>query len=333
MSTPHVLVVGAGSAGQRHARNLAQLGCRISAVDPREDRLAEISREVAVDTGHRHLPEALCNIDVGAVVIASPTAFHVDQALAALDADLPVLLEKPVATDAASAQRLQAAVSTSEAPLLLVYTWRWWPALRHVRALVEDGTVGEIRHVRCTMSAHLADWHPWEPYQEFFMSSRELGGGALLDESHWIDLALWLFGMPQSVFATIDRLSDLEIDADDNVDLLLDYGPIPRVWLHLDLHGRPHERSLTISGANGTIAWSAADNAVRVGRGEADWAEEQFPGERNDMFVGVAEEFLEVIRGDRRPSCTVEDGLAVMEVIDAARHSATTRATTEVPLR
>ena len=61
------------------------------------------------------------------------------------------------------------------------------------------------------------------------MARRELGGGALLDESHWIDLMLWLFGMPASVSGRIDKISELEIDSDDNVDLLFAYNNGPRI--------------------------------------------------------------------------------------------------------
>ena len=59
----------------------------------------------------------------------------------------------------------------------------------------EANAVGGLRHARFVMSAHLADWHPWERYQDFFMASRDQGGGALLDESHFIDLMLWFFGV------------------------------------------------------------------------------------------------------------------------------------------
>ena len=76
-----------------------------------------------------------------------------------------------------------------------------------------------ILSVTFTMSAHLADWHPWERYQDFFMSNAAMGGGALLDESHWLDLMLWFFGMPDRLFAKIEKLSDLEIETDDNVDM------------------------------------------------------------------------------------------------------------------
>ena len=94
------------------------------------------------------------------------------------------------------------------------------------------------------------------------MSSRELGGGALLDESHWIDLALWLFGMPLSVYARIEKISDLEIDTDDNVDMILEFFGGLRATLHLDLFGRPHEKSIRFIGEEGSCLWTESPNRV-----------------------------------------------------------------------
>lgn len=324
----HLLVVGSGSVGKRHARNFAALGCAISSMDPRADRNAELAVETPVLSSFISLEEALAAQKPDGVVICSPPHVHVAQTEACLTAGIPVLLEKPVCPDLASAKRLLEARKASGVPLLLGYTWRWWPPLGRVRGLLAGEAVGALRHVRFVMSAHLADWHPWENYQDFFMSRRELGGGALLDESHWTDLALWMFGEPESVQARIEKLSDLDIDSDDNVDMLLAYRNGLRVSLHLDLFGRPHEKSITFVGEKGTIRWSADPNQVAVGRAMSGWEEvERFDCERNDMFVGVARDFLAVLAGAPPSLCTLEDGVKVLRIVEAARKSSSERRT------
>lgn len=318
----HVLVVGAGSVGRRHARNLVALGADASVVDPRADRRDEAADGIPLRAAHADLDAALGAGGHDAAVIASPTALHVPQALAALAAGLPTLVEKPLAATLPDGTRLAAAADALGAPpVLLGYTWRWWPALRHLRDRVRAGDVGEVRHLRCVLSAHLADWHPWERYQDFFMARTDLGGGALLDESHWIDLAIWLLGTPDDVTADVARISDLEIDTDDNVDLLLRFPSGARAWLHLDVHGRPHERSVTVAGSTGTLRWSDAPDVVAHGTGADAWDARRFDDDRNDMFVAVATELLDVVAGRSVPSCTVDDGLAALRVVEAARRS------------
>jgi len=317
----HILVVGSGSIGKRHARNLHALGCRISSIDPRNDRLAELAAETPVEGQFATVEDALrAGTAYDGAVIGSPPSVHVAQTIVCLQARMPVLLEKPVAPTLEAATRLTDAARATAVPVLLGYTWRWWPPLRRVRELLGAQAIGPLRHVQFHMSAHLADWHPWERYQDFFMASRALGGGALLDESHWIDLALWLFGLPAALSARVEKLSDLAIDSDDNVDMLMVYPDNLRINVHLDIYGRPHEKFIRFVGEGGTLLWSADPNRVSVGHESIGWTSvEDFTCERNDMFVAVVEEFLDVLGGAPVTTCTLEDGLRVLKVIEAAR--------------
>jgi predicted dehydrogenase len=256
------------------------------------------------------------------VVIASPPSFHVEQAIAFLERQVPVYLEKPISPDLESAKRLQAVVESSGTPLLLGYTYRWWPPFLELRQRLWQRALGTLHHARFMMSAHLADWHPWEAYQEFFMASQKLGGGALLDESHFIDVMLWLFGMPDALVGRVECLSALEIDTDDNVDLLALYGDHLRVSIHLDVYGRPHERSITIVGEGGTLQCLFEPNVLRFSNDAiGNWQTMPFNCNRNDMFVAAAREFLDVIGRRSAPSCTIDAGVRVLRCVEAVRLS------------
>lgn len=318
MSAKHVLIIGSGSVGKRHARNLAALGCTISCSDPRSDRRSEMRAQLPLVGDFADEITAMSATSYDGVVIGSPPPFHVAQSARALSAGVPVLLEKPVCADLVSAEHLALTVARSQTALLLSYTWRWWLPLAEVRSILKSQAIGQLRHVHFHMSAHLADWHPWERYQDFFMAKRALGGGALLDESHWLDLMIWFFGMPAEVSGRIEKISDLEIETDDNVDLLLSYADGKRVTMHLDLYGRPHEKFIRFVGSNGTLLWTADPNRIAVGRGQL-WEQTDYTGDRNDMFVAVAKEFLDVMNGGAVRTCTVEDGVRVLRVIEAAR--------------
>jgi predicted dehydrogenase len=324
MSPKKLLIVGSGSVGRRHLQNFANLGAQVAAMDPSPARLAESAEKTPLIGQFTSLEQALDNAAFDAAVICSPPSLHVEQTRRCMDARLACLVEKPLGIDAASVAPLVALERTAQVPLLLGYTYRWWQPLIDMRAAVVAGRVGKPLHVRCVMSAHLADWHPWERYQSFFMAHAALGGGALLDESHFLDLMLWFFGMPASVQADIGRSSSLEIDTDDNVDALLRYESGLRVSIHLDLYGRPHEKSITIAGDEGTLLWTFDPNVLRTShRAEAIWETRHYELERNDMFVGVAREFLGLLAGKGTPTCTLADGARVLAVIDAMRASAT----------
>lgn len=314
-----LLVVGCGSVGKRHGANLQALGCEIVGVDPRADRRAEFIAAVPGARGFASIAEALGAARFAGAVIASPPSVHVAQGTHCLEAGLPLLLEKPIAPDLAGAQLLAATASRLAVPVLLGYTFRWWPPIQRLHEFVREGAVGRTLRVEMHLAAHLADWHPWERYQDFFMAQAALGGGALLDESHFIDLMLWMFGWPRDVYGTVERISGLEIDTDDNVDALFRYDAGPRVSLHLDVFARPHQRRIRVYGEDGTIEWDNEANAVTVFPTGADATTISFDCQRNDMFVSEAAEFLEVLTGSRLPSCTLADGLRVLAIVEAIR--------------
>ena len=326
MKAKTLLIVGAGSVGRRHLQNFAGLGVQVAAMDPNPARLAEAAAKTPLIGQFTSLEQALGgSLAFDGAVICSPPSLHVEQTRQCVDARLACLVEKPLGLDGPSVAPLIALERAAQAPLLLGYTYRWWEPLRDMRAAVLAGQIGKPLHVRCVMSAHLADWHPWERYQSFFMAQTALGGGALLDESHFLDLMLWFFGMPASVHADIGKSSSLEIDTDDNVDALLRYDSGLRVSIHLDLYGRPHEKSITITGEEGTLLWTFDPNALRTSRrAEAIWETRTYQLERNDMFVAVAREFLGLLAGEGHPTCTFADGARVLAVIDAMRVSAAT---------
>jgi len=320
----HILIVGVGSAGKRHARNLSALGCKISCIDLQIERIYELAGEIEIIGQFNSINSAfLLKQKYDGAVIATPTGSHSEALHQLAKYRLPVLLEKPVARSLTEAIRMFDLGAEKKIQVLLGYTWRWWKPLRRVQELIILNRIGSIRHVQFHMSAHLADWHPWEAYQSFFMASAAQGGGALLDESHWIDMMIWFFGIPEKILGKVEKISNLEIETDDNVEVIAFYPNGLRVIIHLDLYGRPHEKSIRFVGEDGTLVWSAEPNRIKVScRPDKVWEEEIFHCDRNEMFVSVAEEFLNLISGNIiNLTCQLKDGLSVMKVIEMIRLS------------
>ena len=324
MSNKHLLILGSGSVGKRHMHNFSQLGCSISAMDPNATRLKSEYLGVEPVYSFQSMEEIEQHWqEFDGVVVCSPPKFHLDQCVTAAKAGLPILSEKPLTRNLEEATNLLKSIQDiPNIQFLLGYTYRWWHPLKIFRDELRNNKIGKPLHARFIMSAHLADWHPWENYQDFFMSSKELGGGALLDESHFVDLMLWFFGMPESVTAQIDKLSNLDIETDDNVDILVKYKDGLRVSIHLDLFGRPHEKYIYVIGEGASIQWSLDPNVVKYSnKMEQNWDRFEFELERNDMFIEVAKEYLKILDGKTDINCTLNEGVQVMKILEACRIS------------
>jgi predicted dehydrogenase len=116
-----------------------------------------------------------------------------------------------------------AAEKRTGVPVLLGYTWRWWPPLRRLRALLEEKTIGTVRHVQFPHVGASRRLASVGAYQEFFMASaaprrRRLARRKPLDRPHGLAVR-----QAAAADRPVEKISDLDIDADDNVDVLAAY--------------------------------------------------------------------------------------------------------------
>ena len=323
----HILVIGCGSIGKRHIRNYKSLGCKVSAVDPRKDRLDEAKEAGAQITSiNMETIIKLARLDVDGAVIATPPKFHYQQVLDLIEYDIPIFLEKPGTKYLLESKAIAAQPKFNPDKLLLGYCYRWWPSIIKLREYLQNGKIGQPLSANMIISAHIEDWHPWENYKDWFLANKDLGGGALLDENHFVDLMVWFWGMPKAVKADLSTLGGFDIDVENNCEIIFIYDGF-RVVMHLDMLARPHEKRIDIRGNNGTLHWGTLldytsnwidyNNTKEWKLSEHDY----FKFDRNDMFISEAQEFLNIIDGNMKPSCTLEDGMKVLRLVEACKES------------
>lgn len=153
---------------------------------------------------------------VDAVLIATPHYFHTTMGIAALEAGLHVMVEKPLSVHKADCERLIAAHQGGEQVFGAMFQLRTDPLYRQIKSLITSGELGEIRRV-------LWDCTDWFRTESYFASGgwratwKGEGGGVLLNQCpHNLDLFQWLFGMPDEVtgFCQFGRYHDIEVEDD-----------------------------------------------------------------------------------------------------------------------
>lgn len=190
---PRVLVLGAGSIGSRHARNLAASGAAVALADPDADRARAVESVESV-------PYDLDRLDrFDGVVVASPTSEHLSQATSVVDAAVPALVEKPLAMTADEA----AALAPAGDRITVGFNLRFHEPVRSLVELVRTGAIGQPLSGRLWFGSWLPDWRPATDYRNSYSARADLGGGVLLDAIHELDLCVWLFG-PDLAVAPID---------------------------------------------------------------------------------------------------------------------------------
>jgi predicted dehydrogenase len=316
-----------GSIGRRHARVFKAAGINdIAGADLRQDRLEQARNEIGLSELDTDFRSMLAKKRYDAVLVTLPSAFHTPVALAAAEAGSHLFIEKPVSDRQDGLDDVQRIASERNLLVYTAYCYRFAPSSERMKEVLDSGKLGRILCARLKISTYLPDWHPWEDYRKFYMAHLDQGGGARLDESHGIDLLRWMFDDVKSVYALVDKVSDLEINADDLTSMILRFNNGVVGEAHFDLLGRTPRIDAEIIGSEGTLVWDRIQSRVEVYDAKTKkWTIEDFG---RDSFVTCydrqAEHFLNCLRTGATPRTTLADGRKTLDVLIAALKSSQT---------
>jgi predicted dehydrogenase len=150
----------------------------------------------------------------------------------------------------------------------------------------------------------------------------------VLTLTHPLDYLRWLLGEVSALWAFVSHRG-LDLLVEDTVEIGLRFGCGALGSLHLDYVQRPPRHTLEIIGALGTLMWDNINGAVGLSQAAKDgspgpWQEFAPPPgfERNDMFLAQTRHFIEILRGQAEPRCSLEDGIQALRLALAVRDSA-----------
>lgn len=319
-----ILIAGLGSIGRRHLRNLLALGerdillYRTHHSTLPDDELVDFPVETELATALSHRPDA--------VIVANPTAHHLDVAIPAAEAGCHLLMEKPVAAQLDSRiSDLNNLVEKNGVKTLVGFQFRFHPVLFQVRELINSGELGRPLSFRAHWGEYLPGWHPWEDYRLSYAARKDLGGGVVNTLCHHLDTVRWLFGEVTSLSAVTGRVSDLDLDVEDVAEVTLEFGDNLIGSVHLDYFQRPPANWLAISFEDGQVRWDNADGAAEVVHAGSGFRETFSPPasfERNDLFLAEMRHFIAMIQGQEESRCTLKDGIRVVELTQSIHQSA-----------
>jgi predicted dehydrogenase len=321
------LLVGSGSIGRRHLQVIREALPQVLVTLLRQPNPPELEASLATQFD-RVVSDfaAAINPKPDLAVIASPAPTHVGFARALAEAGIPMLVEKPISDALAGCNELAALCRANRLPVLVGYTLRYHPGFLALSERIAAGAVGRPLSVRAEVGQYLPDWRPGTDYRRTVSARRALGGGALLELSHEIDLVRALFGMPVSVVASLDRLGDLDIDVEDTVEMILHHrrGATHLVAsIHLDLLQRPARRKFVVAGTEGTMELDfIAGQLMRHDRDGSSAVPFPAVARRNQLYGAELMDLLAAMQSGRPPRVGLDDAIGTLQIIEAARQSA-----------
>ena len=309
-----VAVLGLGSAGARHARNLVELGHEVVGFDPAPPPAPEaVARAESLD-------RAIAAAE--AVIVASPSSLHAEQALACLERGRHVLVEKPLAVTVAEAERTAEAAERAGVVCGVAMNLRFHHGILELKRLLDEGALGTARLARASFGYDLRLWHPGSDYRRGYSARADLGGGIVLDAIHELDYLLWLLGPVKTVSAELNHVSELEIDVEDVAVAILSFESGAVGAVDLNFFEPAYRRCCVLVGSEAVAVWDWRQATVTISReGEDDRAADVRCDVADTYRAGLAD-FLAAVERGGEPRTPVREGLAAVRLANALKRSA-----------
>ena len=318
------LVIGLGSIGRKHFANLRTLRpeAQIAVLRrsgnlsyPNEEKMGPVFQ--TVEEGVRFEPDA--------VVVAGPATLHIEDAIPFIQMGVPVLIEKPLAASPKQLLKLNEIEPFDHSRVHVGYNLRFEPSLQKFQELILDQKFGRVLAVRAETGQYLPSWRKGGDYSKEVSARKDLGGGVLNELSHELDYLVYLFGRPSSIYGQGGKQSDLNLDVEDVVDLLMDFKhPDFSVSLGLDFLQPKATRTCKVICSSGTIIWNAMKQSVEVfstSTGDREVFEFDQEHDRNAAYMMELEQFLSPRGGPSSVLCGLDSGAFIVRLVDLAKES------------
>ncbi len=319
---------------------------RIVAVCGRDyTRLQDFAQRWDIPVTYTDYRRMLTSGDLDAVIIASATDSHYPMTMLALEAELSVLCEMPMAQTAAQAHEMANLARRMGSFTMASFTHRYMPAVRYVRQLIAEGFIGQPYHLNMRYYAGYGR----ESKYNWRFDADVAGAGVIANlGAHWLHLARWFFGDVTALIAASTRLVERQPGpiikdyhrAEDSATLALTFASGAQGNLHLSalaVEGSPFgQQQLEIHGSEGTLFVSMDWNQLQEVSGfraggkrlslpipDAIWTPQNAAHHVFREQDALAREFVSAIASDRPLEPDFDEGARVQDLIEAAVTSAT----------
>ena len=295
-------MVGAGSIGRRHIKNLNFLGYGdIDVVDIDNENLNFVKTNLETKNTFINLKDAL-NKDYDVGFILTPPIYHIAMALELAKKEMDLFIEKPLSHSLKNVNELIRLKEKNNIVIMVGYNQRFNVGLRKLKNY-RDKRIGEIYYIRAEVGQYLPDWRRWQDYRKSYTANRDLGGGIILDGSHEIDYVMWLANSKVSdIKATYCKVSDLEVNAEDMAEAVLRFENGIIGSIHLNMVERGYNRYCKVIGEKGNIKWIFKDNILEFYDGiYKKLTVEKYECDSNDSYLEELKHFFSCIKNRSEP--------------------------------
>lgn len=321
-----IALIGAGYIADYHARGLMALPhVELAAVVAKTTKSAQgFSEKYGIKEAYTSISPVASDSSIDAVVISTPNALHAPQAMEFLRQGKDVFIEKPMALNAKEGREIARAAHEHDRLVMVGHMWRFDSEAQYIEACVRSQKLGKV--IKTKGYGIHENWGP-----EGWFTQKELaGGGALADMGvHAIDTVRYLLGDPRplKVYARIaTHFGDYAVDDTGILVITWDNGTesiVESGWWHPHMDGP--EASTSLFGTQGYA--NLFPTFLKLKKGEtSEEIKPQTPQKEEhcdqQIYTAQMRYFADCVASRTQPVPGIDEGLAVLDIVDAAYRSA-----------
>lgn len=304
----HVLIIGFGSIGERHAQLLNKMGYEISVISQRKNLCYETFGSVKT---------AFAKKKYDYVIICNKTVDHwktLKEVALYHEKDSPILIEKPVINNMREFEREILTSKLDFSRVFVGYNLRFHPMIEKIGKIIAGKNIITVQ-IYC--GQYLPTWRRNRDYRTVYSANKCEGGGVLRDLSHEFDYAQWLFGKWEQVSALGGKYSTLEIESEDCCGVLCRTTRVPVVTIQINYLDRLIQREIIIN--TDTSTYKADLIRGTIIRSDNSGNEvDIISSERNESYVKM---HVAISKGETDVVCSWEEALNTVKMIEAIEES------------
>jgi len=312
-----ILVIGCGSIGQRHIKNLLKIGVnKILVFDPDKKRCQQV-KKISSKVNTSLTLDSLWKENPKIAFVTTPTSLHLKYATMAAKRGCHLFIEKPLSNKIEGVKTFLSIVKKKNLISLVGCNMRFYWAIAKIKQLLVDNSIGRVISARIEAGQYLPDWHPKEDYRKMYSAKKKLGGGVILDGIHEIDYCLWFFGNVEKVISIYGKLGPLKIETEDIAEINLKFKKGPLANIHIDYLQHPYGRSCKLIAEKGTICWDISEKKVKLYSAKTKKWKMFFEPKKydlNQMYIDEVKYFLNCVKEQNKSFNDVFLGFKTLEV-------------------
>lgn len=288
----NILIIGGGSIGKRHLKNLHQLGFK---------NLYCLKRELNFSFEKEFQCKVITNFSeakalaIDCVFVCTPTSLHIEGLQFAVENRCHIFMEKPLIHDKLGLEKAKYLLENHDKTFFIGFMLRFHPLVQKIKEILDENDLGEVFSARFEFGSYLPYWHPWEDYKLSYASINKLGGGVINTITHELDLIQYFFGEPESVYCNALNFNKLQIDVEELAEAVFTYND-KVISLHIDFLQKDYDRNIKVLCDNGSIKWEWHTNQIVINKHEQDPEIISFLDfDVNQLYIDEVNKFMELI--------------------------------------